>query len=203
MQGGPEKEDGLIQQAFKYLETVMQKPSSYEYKLSCQMIQVYYSEITDLLLPKDSRFRKLVIKTESPHNTVKVEGATMVAVDLLDAKELELIYYLGLDNRAMRSTDVNETSSRSHLIFSIYIERTDEDGICTIGKIVFIDLAGSESLSEIGVDPQRYKEGMQINESLIILGQIIRQVACKVTPAYDLHPLTELMQDSLGGDSKT
>ena len=86
MQGGPEKEDGLIQQAFKYLETVLQKPSPYEYKLSCQMIQVYYSEITDLLLPKDSRFRKLVIKTESPHNTVKVEGATMVAVDFRDAK---------------------------------------------------------------------------------------------------------------------
>ena len=72
-----------------------------------------------------------------------------------------------------------------------------------IGKIVFIDLAGSESLSEIGVDPRRYKEGMQINESLIILGQLIKQVACEVTPAYDLHPLTELMQDSLGGNSKT
>ena len=203
MQGGPEKEDGLIQQAFKYLETVLQEPSPYEYKLSCQMIQVFYSEMTDLLLPKDSRFRKLVIKKDLVHNIVMAEGATMVAVDFMDAKELERIYYLGLDNRAMRSTDVNETSSRSHLIFSIYIERTEKDGKCTIGKIIFIDLAGSESLSEIGVDPKRYKEGMQINESLIILGQLIKQVACEVTPAYDLHPLTELMQDSLGGNSKT
>jgi hypothetical protein len=103
----------------------------------------------------------------------------------------------------MRSTDVNETSSRSHLIFSIYIERTDKDGISTFGKIIFIDLAGSESLSEIGVDPKRYQEGMQINESFIVLGQVIRQVAYKVTPAYELHPLTELMQDSLGSNSKT
>ena len=46
-------------------------------------------------------------------------------------------------------------------------------------------------------------EGMQINESLISLGQLIRQVACKVPPTYDLHLLIELMQDSLGGNSKT
>jgi hypothetical protein len=52
----------------------------------------------------------------------------------------------------MRSTFVNETSSRSHLLFSIFIERTDKRGECTIGKITFIDLAGSESLNEIGVD---------------------------------------------------
>ena len=105
----------------------------------------------------------------------------------------------------MRSTDVKETSSRSHLIFLIYIKRTDKrSGKCTVGKIIFIDLAGSESLSEIGVDLQRYNEGMQINDSLICLGRLIRQISCKIpNPAFDLHPLTELMQDSLGGKSKT
>ena len=104
----------------------------------------------------------------------------------------------------MRSTDVNETSSRSHLIFSIYIKRTNKlSRKCTIGKIIFIDLAGSESLSEIGVDLQRYNEGMQINDSLICLGRVMRQIASNVTPAYDLHPLTELMQDSMGKNSKT
>jgi hypothetical protein len=117
----------------------------------------------------------------------------MMPVDFRQSEELEKIYFLGLDNRAMRSTDVNETSSRSHLIFSIYIERTDKYLLKTIGKIIFIDLAGSESLSEIGVNPRRYMEGMQINESIIVLGQVIRQVAFKVSPAYDLHPLTELM----------
>ena len=103
----------------------------------------------------------------------------------------------------MRSTDVNETSSRSHLLFSIFIEKTDKEGHLSIGKITFIDLAGSESLSEIGVDPTRYQEGMQINESLICLNHAIRQTAEKVTPAFDMHPLTELMQDSLGSESKT
>ena len=84
----------------------------------------------------------------------------MVPVDFTDAKEFERVYYKGLDNRAMRSTDVNETSSRSHLLFSIFIERIDQYGRRTVGKITFIDLAGSESLNEIGVDPKRYLEGM-------------------------------------------
>ena len=127
----------------------------------------------------------------------------MVPVDFTDAKELERVYYQGLDNREMRSTFVNETSSRSHLLFSIFIERTDKYGQRKIGKITFIDLAGSESLNEIGVDPQRYQEGMQINESLICLCRVIRQIACKVSPTYDLHLLTELMQDSLGSNSKS
>jgi hypothetical protein len=47
----------------------------------------------------------------------------MVPIDFTYAKEFEQVYYQGLDNRAMRSTDVNETSSRSHLIFSIYIQK--------------------------------------------------------------------------------
>ena len=81
--------------------------------------------MTDLLLPKDGRFRKLIIKKDKKQNIVKVEGATMVPVDFTDAKELEKVYYKGLDSRVMRSTEVNETSSRSHLIFSIFIERTD------------------------------------------------------------------------------
>ena len=72
-----------------------------------------------------------------------------------------------------------------------------------MGKITFIDLAGSESLNEIGVDLQRYKEGMQINESLICLGGLIRQAALNTKPNYDLHLLTQLMQDALGDNSKT
>ena len=129
--------------------------------------------MTDLLLPKKGTFRRLAIKKDNTLKIVIVEGATIVPVDFADAKELEQVYYQGLDNRKMRSTFVNETSSRSHLLFSIFIERTDEYGQIIMGKITFIDLAGSESLNEIGVDPQRFFEGMQINDSLICLGRVI------------------------------
>jgi hypothetical protein len=89
------------------------------------------------------------------------------------------------------------------LIFSIFIERKDWFGTRIMGKITFIDLAGSESLNEIGVDRKRFFEGMQINESLICLGRLIKQAACNVKPEYDLHLLTELMQDSLGDEEKS
>ena len=64
-------------------------------------------------------------------------------------------------------------------------------------------MAGNESLAEIGVDCNRFFEGMQINESLKCLGIVIKQVSCNVAVSYDLHVLTKLMQDSLGGNSKT
>ena len=65
-------------------------------------------------------------------------------------------------------------------------------------------MAGCESLAEIGVNLNRYLEGMQINDSLKCLGTVIKQVSCGgVAVSYDLHVLTKLMQDSLGGNSKT
>ena len=79
--------------------------------------------MTDLLLPKGSRVCKLFIKKDTKHKIITVEGATMVQVNFKFAKEFEKVYYKGMDNRAMRSTFINETSSRSHLLFSIFIER--------------------------------------------------------------------------------
>ena len=73
--------------------------------------------MTDLLLPKNGRCKKLAIKKDKEHSLIRVEGATTVPVDFRQAKELEQVYYQGLDNRKMRSTDFNVTSSRSHLIF--------------------------------------------------------------------------------------
>ena len=109
--------------------------------------------MTDLLLPKKEKFRRLIIKKDQEHNIVRVEGATMVQVDFTNDKKFRKVYYKGLDSRAMRSTDVNETSSRSHLIFSIFIELTNKRcGRLSIGRITFINLAGSESLSEIEVE---------------------------------------------------
>jgi hypothetical protein len=111
-------------------------------------------------LPKKGNLRKLFIKKDIEHDVIVVEGATIKPVNFRDAKDLELVYSKGLDNRTMRSTFVNETSSRSHLLFSIFIERTDKSGRRKVGKITYIDLAGSESLNEIGVDPIRYREGI-------------------------------------------
>jgi len=105
----------------------------------------------------------------------------------------------------MRASDFNETSSRSHLIFAINIERTrrGESEPYDIGKIIYIDLAGSECLARVGIDETLYKEGTYINESLHCVGRTIRQASEQVKICFDFHLLTKLMQDSLGGKTKT
>jgi hypothetical protein len=104
-----------------------------------------------------------------------VDNATKLNFDLDDIEELVVVYEKAIQTRNKRETFVNETSSRSHLIFAIMIEMTKEGEELTLGKLTFIDLAGSESLAEIGVDPSRYIEGIQINESLKCLGRVINQ----------------------------
>jgi len=107
----------------------------------------------------------------------------------------------------MRSTNVNETSSRSHLIISFVLEyREKEGGEKKFGKICFIDLAGSERLALIGYDLQLYEEAIFINESLRYLGHVIRNLSLDQDIRlikFEASLLTTLLKDTLGGASKT
>ena len=100
------------------------------------------------------------------------------------AENGELIYInainTGLDNRLMRSTNMNETSSRSHLLISLVLKFKERGtGRRRTGKITFIDLAGSERLALIGADAGLYEEALFINESLTYLGFVVRQLSRK------------------------
>ena len=161
--------------------------------------------MTDLLLKKDEAFRRLVIEKDKKYDITNVTGATKVLIDFDNPEALAQIWKQGLDNRTMRASDFNETSSRSHLMFAINIERTlkGKSEPCDIGKILYVDLAGSECLARVGTDRVLYKEGTYINESLQCVGWTIKQASKKVQICFDLHLLTKLMQDSLGGKSKT
>lgn len=107
----------------------------------------------------------------------------------------------------MRSTDENEQSSRSHLIYSIKIVKKPRNGDKeVVGKITFIDLAGSESPARVGVDREIYNETLSINLSLAHIGNVIEQLAAGKSRQeidFDVHALTKSMRDSLGGDAKT
>ena len=75
-----------------------------------------------------------------------------------------------------------------------------------IGKLTYIDLAGSERLARIGVNPKTYVEGLSINEGLQCLGYVIKRLSDGVPVHkinYDIHLLTRAMKDSLGGNAKT
>ena len=88
------------------------------------MVQVFYSEVTDIIKPKSANTRALTIRMDENYGVVTVDGATRLYFDLENTKGLIQAYEKGIDNRRMRETFINETSSRSHLIFAVMIEMT-------------------------------------------------------------------------------
>jgi len=172
---------------------------------------VFKSDLVDLLRDFDQMPCRLSIKKDE-HDLVYVDGATVISPSNLKdengVEQLIKIFNTGVDNRVMRSTDVNETSSRSHLLFSIRIEKSHKETkkLVTVGKLTFIDLAGSERLAHIGFEEELYEEGLFINESLNYLGNCIDKLV-KGTKHEDVdfhwNPLTHLLMDSIGGNSRT
>ncbi|XP_009989463.1 PREDICTED: kinesin-like protein KIF9, partial [Tauraco erythrolophus] len=118
------------------------------------------------------------------------------------------LFFEGETNRVITEHTLNKNSSRSHCIFTIYIEsrsRVFSDVKCVNSKINLIDLAGSERLSKTGSEGQVLKEATYINKSLSFLEQIIIALA---DPKRDHVPfrqskLTHLLKDSLGGNCNT
>ena len=115
------------------------------------------------------------------------------------------LFLKGLTGRQVRKTNMNDESSRSHLIFSIIIESTNRaNRKKQIGKLSFIDLAGSESAKKTGTDKDGQAEANAINQSLSALGNVISALAeGSQFIRYKENILTKLMQDSLGGNAKT
>jgi hypothetical protein len=103
---------------------------------------------------------------------------------------------------------MNDTSSRSHSIFTITVECCEVDSVgephIRVGKLNLVDLAGSERQGKTGAEGLRLKEGAKINLSLSCLGNVISAlVEGKPHIPYRDSKLTRLLQDSLGGNSKT
>lgn len=115
---------------------------------------------------------------------------------------------MGKKHRVVAETQMNATSSRSHSIFAIIIENQEEvNGKITTraGKLNLVDLAGSERQSKTGVSGVEREQAININLSLTTLGLVIQNlVASKPTHIpYRDSQLTRLLQDSLGGNTKT
>ncbi|XP_025832823.1 kinesin-like protein Klp68D isoform X3 [Agrilus planipennis] len=113
---------------------------------------------------------------------------------------------IGNKNRTTGVTNMNEHSSRSHAIFQIAIEMAEENNSKSvkIGKLNLVDLAGSERQSKTGASGDRLKEATKINKALSSLGNVIYALAENSSHVpYRDSKLTRLLQDSLGGNSKT
>ncbi|KAF7828694.1 kinesin-like protein KIN-4A isoform X2 [Senna tora] len=159
---------------------------------------------------------------ETSNGVITLAGTTEVAVSTF--QEMAACLEQGSSSRATGSTNMNNQSSRSHAIFTITLEQmhklhsvspgsdtSDEDMgeeyLCA--KLHLVDLAGSERAKRTGSDGLRLKEGIHINRGLLALGNVISALGDEKKRKEGMHipyrdsKLTRLLQDSLGGNSKT
>lgn len=200
---GDAKNPGLTPRIFEELFSILDSMDNFEIDLSCYMVELYLESLKDLLKPKKAEEVPLEIK-KNAHGMVLVDGAREIPIESL--QQANKIFNYGLDNRKTASTNMNKTSSRSHLVFSIVINsRNKQTGQRTVGKLSLVDLAGSERVSKTGATKDRFKEALAINKSLSALGNVISALGDgkKKHVPYRDNKLTMLMEDSLGGNAKT
>ncbi|KAJ0697642.1 putative minus-end-directed kinesin ATPase [Helianthus annuus] len=184
---------------------INERKNQIRYEISVGVMEVYNEQIRDLLLPSSQpgvAAKRLEIRQvgEGLHH---VPGLVEAAVSNMG--EVWEVLKTGSSSRAVGSTNANEHSSRSHCIHCVMVKGENlVSGECTRSKLWLVDLAGSERVAKTEVQGERLKETQNINRSLSALGDVISALATK-SPHIPFRnsKLTHLLQDSLGGDSKT
>ena len=195
---------GIIPQAFDHIFAAVDVTSECDFLIRASYIEIYNEEIRDLL----SREPKIRMEMkESPEHGVYIKDLTAVVVN--GVAEIDKVMQQGAKSRTTGATLMNAESSRSHSVFTIVIEtsRKNAEGENSIraGKLNLVDLAGSERQGKTGAAGQRLKEATKINLSLSALGNVIAALASGKTGhiPYRDSKLTRMLQDSLGGNTKT
>ncbi|KPA84571.1 putative OSM3-like kinesin [Leptomonas pyrrhocoris] len=196
---------GMMPQVVDYIFSEIKKLSSTTktFKVKVSYVELYNGKSRDLLTTKQVN---LEIKQNMAKNFY-VKGAEMPEVTGFE--EAIKWFNAGTERRQTASTDLNDTSSRSHSLFTVQIEQFDFENdpsspIVMTSKINVVDLAGSEKLSKTNATGETAKEGCNINLSLSALATVIDTIVkgAKHIP-YRGSPLTMLLKDSLGGNAKT
>ncbi|PHU28009.1 Kinesin-4 [Capsicum chinense] len=179
------------------------RKSSIAYEVGVQML-VEMSEFVCHIFP-DVFFnlRTLGIWSTTQPNGLAVPDASMHPV-ISTANVLELMN-IGLMNRAVGATALNERSSRSHSILTVHVRGIDlETNDILRGCLHLVDLAGSERVDRSEATGDRLREAQHINKSLSALGDVIFALAQKSSHVpYRNSKLTQVLQSSLGGQAKT
>uniref|UniRef100_A0A8C5GRA3 Kinesin-like protein n=1 Tax=Gouania willdenowi TaxID=441366 RepID=A0A8C5GRA3_GOUWI len=200
----PAAQRGVIPRAFEHIFESIQCAENTKFLVRASYLEIYNEDVRDLL-GSDTK-QRLELK-EHPERGVYVRDLSMHTVH--SVRECERIIEQGWKNRAVGYTLMNKDSSRSHSIFTIHLEifSTDANGQDHLraGKLNLVDLAGSERQSKTGATGERLREATKINLSLSALGNVISALVdgrSRYIPYRD-SKLTRLLQDSLGGNTRT
>ncbi|KAK6743937.1 hypothetical protein RB195_010934 [Necator americanus] len=192
---------GIIPNSFAHIfDHIAKCQQDITFLVRVSYLEIYNEELRDLL-GKDGHGSSLEIKEKAD---VGVYVKNLISIIVGSASQMQKLMEFGNKNRKVGATKMNEESSRSHAMFSVTVE-SSERGMVTQGKLHLVDLAGSERQSKTGAAGERLKEAAKINLSLSTLGNVISAlVDVKSTHIpYRNSKLTRLLQDSLGGNSKT
>ncbi|CAK8563854.1 unnamed protein product [Lathyrus sativus] len=210
-QGHLAEDSGITPRVFDYLfmrikaEEENRKDCRLKYICKCSFLEIYNEQITDLLEPSSTNLqlredmkKGVYVDNLTEHNVVTVDDVLKLLLQ-------------GTANRKVAATHMNGESSRSHSVFTCNIEsQWEKDSMTHIrfARLNLVDLAGSERQKSSGADSERLKEAANINKSLSTLGLVIMTLVDlahgkpRHVPYRDSR-LTFLLQDSLGGNSKT
>ncbi|XP_064976595.1 kinesin-like protein KIN-14F isoform X1 [Musa acuminata AAA Group] len=178
-----------------------QRRGIFSYEISVQMIEIYNEQVRDLLVG-DGLSKKLEIRNNSQKG-LNVPNANLVPVT--STSDVIELMNIGQRNRVVGATALNDRSSRSHSCLTVHVQGKDmTSGTILRGCLHLVDLAGSERVDKSEVTGERLKEAQHINKSLSALGDVISALALKNSHVpYRNSKLTQLLQDSLGGQAKT
>ncbi|KAG1122102.1 hypothetical protein G6F42_011795 [Rhizopus arrhizus] len=194
------------------------KTDTLDFQVEVSYIEIYNEKVRDLLNPRNKSNLKV---REHPTLGPYVQDLSRLAVNSFE--NIDQLMDEGNKARTVAATNMNETSSRSHAVFTIFVTQKILDPATKqvtdkVARISLVDLAGSERANSTGATGVRLKEGANINKSLTTLGKVIaglaEQASAESTNKKSKKPkeafvpfrdsvLTWLLKDSLGGNSKT
>ncbi|KAL8205203.1 hypothetical protein R6Q57_008754 [Mikania cordata] len=207
----PSPNRGMTPRIFEFLfarifaEEESRKDERLKYMCKCSFLEIYNEQITDLLDPSSTNLQL----REDVKKGVYVENLT--EYEVYSVGDILKLLSQGSANRRVAATNMNRESSRSHSVFTCVIEsRWEKDSTSNLrfARLNLVDLAGSERQKTSGAEGERLKEAANINRSLSTLGHVIMVLVdganarTRHVPYRD-SKLTFLLQDSLGGNSKT
>ncbi|KAM7541233.1 hypothetical protein Aperf_G00000044868 [Anoplocephala perfoliata] len=197
---------GIVPRALNQIFSTLESMGC-DFSVRVSFLELYNEELYDLLSAGDDTVRLAIYDDSNKKGSVLVKGLREVAVHNKD--EVYSILEKGLVRRQTASTQLNAQSSRSHTVFTVTVHikeicPEDDEVFLKIGKLNLVDLAGSENIGRSGALDKRAREAGSINQSLLTLGRVI---TCLVDHSshipYRESKLTRLLQDSLGGKTKT
>lgn len=187
----------IVEQIFT---SILSSPGTIEYTVRVSYMEIYMERIRDLLAPHNDNLPV----HEEKNRGVYVKGLLEIYVS--SVQEVYEVMRRGGASRAVASTNMNAESSRSHSIFVITVtQKNVETGSAKSGQLFLVDLAGSEKVGKTGASGQTLEEAKKINKSLSALGMVINNLTDgkSVHIPYRDSKLTRILQESLGGNSRT